>query len=112
MPGKLVSDTSFILDNFVPHTHFIFMLRFDNTFVSRLPADPLSGSRRRQVHGALFSRIEPTPVRAPRLIAHSREVAAMLDLAEAYVASPEFAPAFGANALLPGMQPYAAHHPG
>jgi serine/tyrosine/threonine adenylyltransferase len=88
------------------------MLRFDNTFVSRLPADPLGGSRRRQVHGALFSRIEPTPVRAPRLIAHSREVAAMLGLDEAYVASPEFAQVFGGNALLEGMQPYAANYGG
>jgi uncharacterized protein YdiU (UPF0061 family) len=87
-------------------------LRFDNTFVSRLPADPLAGPQRRQVHGALFSRIAPTPVRAPRLIAHSREVAAMLGIAESYVASPEFAQVFGGNALLEGMQPYAANYGG
>ena len=88
------------------------MLRFDNTFVSRLPGDPLAGSQRRQVHGALFSHIEPTPVRAPRLIAHSREVAAMLGIDEAYVASPEFAKVFGGNALLEGMRPYAANYGG
>jgi serine/tyrosine/threonine adenylyltransferase len=87
-------------------------LRFDNTFVSRLPGDPLTGSQRRQVHGALFSHIEPTPVRAPRLIAHSREVAAMLGIDEAYVASPEFAQVFGGNALLDGMRPYAANYGG
>src|SRR5471032_3234352 len=88
------------------------MLRFDNTFVSRLPADPLSGPQRRQVHGALFSHMAPTPVRAPRLIAHSREVAAMLGISEAYVASPEFAQVFGGNALLEGMRPYAANYGG
>jgi serine/tyrosine/threonine adenylyltransferase len=87
-------------------------LRFDNTFVARLPADPRTGSQRRQVHGALFSHMQPTPVRAPRLIAHSREVAAMLGITEAYVASPEFAQVFGGNALLEGMQPYAANYGG
>lgn len=87
-------------------------LRFDNRFVSRLPADPLEGPRRRQVHGALFSRIQPTPVRAPRLIAYSREVAEMLGFDEAYVASPEFAQVFGGNALLEGMEPYAANYGG
>ncbi len=87
-------------------------LRFDNRFVSRLPADPQAGARRRQVHGALFSRIEPTPVRSPRLVAHSREVAAMLGIDEEYVASPEFAQVFGGNALLEGMQPYAANYGG
>ena len=50
-------------------------LRFDNRFVRELPADPEAGPRLRQVHGALFSHVEPTPVAAPRLIAYSREVA-------------------------------------
>ena len=40
-------------------------LRFDNTFVRELPTDPQDGPRRRQVHGALHSRVEPTPVCAP-----------------------------------------------
>ncbi|MGZ5104521.1 MAG: protein adenylyltransferase SelO family protein, partial [Usitatibacter sp.] len=87
-------------------------LRFDNRFVSRLPADPLEGPRRRQVHGALFSRIQPTPVRAPRLIAYSREVAQMLGMDDHYVASPEFAQVFGGNALIEGMEPYAANYGG
>jgi uncharacterized protein YdiU (UPF0061 family) len=87
-------------------------LRFDNRFVSRLPADPLTGSQRRQVHGALFSRIAPTPVRAPRLMAYSREVAAILGLDEAYIASVEFAQVFAGNTLLEGMEPYAANYGG
>jgi uncharacterized protein YdiU (UPF0061 family) len=87
-------------------------LRFDNSFVRHLPADPQTGNRRRQVHGALFSRVEPTPVAAPRLIAHSREMAATLGIPESDVARPEFAEVFAGNRLLEGMQPYAANYGG
>ncbi len=41
-------------------------LAFDNAFVRELPGDPQEDTRRRQVHGALYSRVTPTPVRAPR----------------------------------------------
>ena len=44
-------------------------LRFDNRFVRELPADPATEPGRRQVQGALYSRVEPTPVAAPRLLA-------------------------------------------
>jgi hypothetical protein len=43
---------------------------------------------------------------APRLIAHSREVASLLGIDAADVASPAFAQVFAGNALLDGMQPY------
>lgn len=87
-------------------------LRFDNSFVGKLPADPEAGPRPRQVHGALYSRVDPTPVAAPRLLAHSREVASLLGIAAADVASPAFPQVFGGNALLDGMQPYAANYGG
>jgi protein adenylyltransferase len=87
-------------------------LRFDNTFVRQLPADRESGPRVRQVHGALYSLVEPTPVAEPRLIAHSPEVAALLGIGPETIASPEFAAVFGGNALLEGMQPYAASYGG
>ncbi len=87
-------------------------LIFDNSFVRDLPADPQTGAKRRQVHGALYSRIDPTPVAAPRLVAHSAETARLLGLSEADVASPEFAQVFGGNLLLDGMQPYAANYGG
>ncbi len=87
-------------------------LRFDNRFVGQLPADPESGPRPRQVRDALYSRIVPTPVSAPRLIAHSREVAALLGIEETSVASPVFAHIFAGNTLLDGMQPYAANYGG
>jgi serine/tyrosine/threonine adenylyltransferase len=87
-------------------------LQFDNRFVRELPADPEAGPRVRQVHKALYSRVEPTPVSAPRLIAHSPEVAALLGISEAEIASPEFARVFGGNALVDGMEPYAANYGG
>jgi serine/tyrosine/threonine adenylyltransferase len=87
-------------------------LRFDNAFVRSLPADPTEQNRRRQVHGALFSHVQPTPVRAPHLIAYSREVAAMLGIGETEIRSPQFAQVFGGNALMEGMQPFAANYGG
>ena len=87
-------------------------LRFDNAFVRDLPGDPERGSRVRQVPAALYSHVQPTPVAAPRLLAHSREVAALLDLDPEFIASPTFAEVFSGNALLDGMQPYAANYGG
>ena len=87
-------------------------LRFDNAFVRELPADPEVGPRLRQVHRALYSRVEPTPVAAPRLVAYSREVASMLGIDPADMTSPEFTRVFGGNALLDGMEPYAANYGG
>ena len=53
-------------------------LTFDNTFVRDLPGDPDQTVGLRQVEGALYSRVQPTPVASPRLLAHSAEMAATL----------------------------------
>lgn len=87
-------------------------LRFDNAFLRELPGDPEPGPRLRQVEGAAWSRVDPTPVAAPRLVAHSPEMARALGFSEADVALPEFAQVFGGNALLPGMEPFAANYGG
>jgi uncharacterized protein YdiU (UPF0061 family) len=87
-------------------------LRFDNAFARELPADPERGPRRRQVHAALYSRVDPTPVAAPALLAYSREMAARLGFDDAFVHSPRFAQVFAGNALLPGMLPIAANYGG
>jgi len=86
--------------------------QFDNAFVRELPGDPQTGSRRRQVHGALYSRVEPAPVAAPQLIGYSREVAALLGIDPEYIQSPTFAQVFGGSALIEGMEPYAANYGG
>ena len=87
-------------------------LHFDNSFVRELPGDPESGPRVRQVQSALYSTINPSPVAAPRLVAHSSEVAELLGMDQAFVHSAEFARVFGGNQLLDGMQPYAANYGG
>ena len=92
--------------------HSLASLRFDNAFVRELPADAEAGPRRRQVHGALYSRVQPTHVAAPRLIAYSPEVAALVGISMADTATPEFAQVFAGNALLKGMEPYAANYGG
>lgn len=87
-------------------------LHFDNRFVRDLPGDPDTSNRRRQVLGACWSAVEPTPVAAPVLLAHAHEVATLVGFTADDVASEQFALVFGGNALYAGMQPYAACYGG
>jgi len=87
-------------------------LEFDNAFLRALPGDPEPRNFVRQVRNAAWSKVEPTPVAAPRLLAHSRGMATELGFSEADAASPEFAQVFSGNALLPGMQPFATNYGG
>ena len=87
-------------------------LRFDNRLLAELPGDPETGPRRREVRGALWSRVAPTPVTAPHTLAVSREMAETLGLSEDDIASPRFADIFAGNALLPGMDPFATCYGG
>ncbi|HET9929451.1 MAG TPA: YdiU family protein, partial [Polyangiaceae bacterium] len=87
-------------------------LDFDNSFVRELPGESGPPHTPRQVRGACWSHVPPTPVKGPRLLAHSREVAELVGIPEGAIASPEFAGVFGGNALLPGMQPYSACYGG
>jgi uncharacterized protein YdiU (UPF0061 family) len=83
-------------------------LHFVNRFTRELPGDPDAGQARRQVFGACWSAVAPTAVAAPRLLAHAREVASLLDLEVATPAEEQaFAQVFGGNRLLPGMEPFA-----
>ena len=85
---------------------------FDNRFVRELPGDPDSSNRRRQVLHAAWSAVMPTPVSAPQLLAHAPDVAALVGFGDDFVRSPSFAQVFAGNALLPGMEPYAACYGG
>ncbi len=87
-------------------------IRFDNRFVRELPGDAETSLRRRQVRGACWSPATPTPVAGPTVLAHSREVAAMVGFTEADVAAPWFAEVFGGNRQMDGMEPYAACYGG
>ncbi|MXZ14585.1 MAG: YdiU family protein [Acidimicrobiales bacterium] len=82
-------------------------LSFDNRFTAALPADPDFGNTRRQVVGACYSRVEPTPVPAPHLLAHSAETFDLLGFDAELASDPEFAAVFGGSTLLDGMDPHA-----
>jgi uncharacterized protein YdiU (UPF0061 family) len=87
-------------------------LRFDNSFVRELPGEAETLRAVRGVRGACFSPIAPVPVSAPRLVAWSPEVGRLLELSEVAGASDAFLQVFSGNALLPGMEPYAACYGG
>jgi uncharacterized protein YdiU (UPF0061 family) len=88
------------------------MLAFDNRALRSLPIDPSEELRPRQVFGACFSRVRPTPVKRPRTLAVAREVAALLDLRPDFVDSEAFAEVFAGNRLLPGMESVSACYGG
>src|SRR5687768_16734510 len=88
------------------------MLRFTSRFVDSTPGDTVEDLRSRQVYGALWSKVRPTPVPAPRLVAYSPEVARELGLDETALQSEEWVKVLGGNSLWPGMVPYAAYYGG
>ncbi len=82
-------------------------LRFDNRFTAALPADPEPANERRQVMGACYSRVDPTPAPAPELLAYSAEVLEQLGFDAELVHDPQFAAVFAGSSLLSGMDPHA-----
>ncbi len=87
-------------------------LVFADRFVTQLPGDTSLDPRRRQVHGACWSAVTPTPVAAPELLAWSPEVAALLGIDEARMRSREMVELLAGNRVLPGMRPWAACYGG
>ncbi|MDP2826076.1 MAG: protein adenylyltransferase SelO family protein [Sulfuritalea sp.] len=86
--------------------------RFDNSFVRELPADPLQQDIPRPVRNACYSRVKPSSVAAPSLLAWSDAVGALLGIARPQSATAPAAQVLGGNRVLPGMQPYAARYGG
>src|SRR6266540_6240870 len=82
---------------------------FENTFVRELPGDPVLVNVPRQVSNACYTRVDPTPVAAPRLLAWSDTLAALLGLT---APSAESVDVLAGNRVLPDMQPYAARYGG
>jgi uncharacterized protein YdiU (UPF0061 family) len=87
-------------------------LGVENTFVRDLPADPVLSNVPRQVSNASYTRVEPTPVAAPRLLAWSDDLAEYLGIARPNDATGLVAQVLGGSKVLPGMQPYAARYGG
>ena len=82
---------------------------FENTFVHELPADPVLVNMPRQVANACYTRVAPTPVAAPRLLAWSEALGELLGLSRP---GSEAVEVLAGNRVLPGMEPYAARYGG
>ncbi len=82
-------------------------LGFENRFVDLLPGDKESKNFCRQVFDACYSKVKPTSVSNPQIVAYSREVAELLNLPESWMTAKEAAETLGGNRLMPGMDPYA-----
>lgn len=85
---------------------------FDNRFVRAMPADPVTGNFSRQVSGALYSRVPPTPVKTPVVLAIAEDVAELLGLDPNALDAGELAQVLSGNKLLAGMEPYASVYGG
>jgi serine/tyrosine/threonine adenylyltransferase len=85
---------------------------FDNSVVRELPGDPLTVNTPRQVPGACYTRLAPTPVRAPKLLAWADAVGEMLGIARPDTPDGPVAAILAGNRILPVMQPYAARYGG
>ncbi|MDA1075780.1 MAG: protein adenylyltransferase SelO family protein, partial [Proteobacteria bacterium] len=88
------------------------LLKFDNASTRGLPADPVEGPGRRQISRACYSRVRPTPVSAPELVAYAKEVAEAVGLDEQACRSADFVNTFTGNQLLAGMDPHATCYGG
>jgi protein adenylyltransferase len=85
-------------------------LEFENTFVRALPADPLLDNMPRQVANACYTRVDPTPVAAPRLLGWSHALGEYLGISRP--GSAVVVEILAGNRVLPGMEPYAARYGG
>jgi uncharacterized protein YdiU (UPF0061 family) len=87
-------------------------LDFENTFVAELPGDAVLANAPRQVRHAAYTRVDPTPVREPRLLAWSDEIGRLLGIERPESVAGLAAQVLGGNKVLAGMQPYAARYGG
>ncbi len=85
-------------------------LAYEANFIASLPADPSEVNVSRPVFGACYSRVQPTPVADPQILALVPEVADLLGLS--HNQTPELAAVLAGNRLASGMVPYAACYGG
>jgi len=85
---------------------------FESRFVDELPGDPVTENVPRQVRNACYTRVDPTPVEKPQLLAWSDDMARALGVALPETPTGLEAKVLAGNASLPGMKPYAARYGG
>ncbi len=81
-------------------------LSWKRRFLDETPGDEVKGGRPRQVPGACWSKVDPTPAPAPQLRLWSAEVAEQLGLSESD------AEVFSGGRVVEGMVPYAQRYGG
>ncbi|MDJ0366493.1 YdiU family protein [Hymenobacter sp. H14-R3] len=84
---------------------------FENPFVDELPGEASGDNRPRQVPGYCYSRVAPTPVADPHLLAWSEALGALLGLATPAARGPAVA-ALAGNLVTASMKPFAARYGG
>ena len=92
--------------------HSLDDLKFDNSFVNTLPADPIEDNYCRQVSNASFSNVRPKLSSAPKLISFSTEMAEALNLHESVCSTKTFTEVFSGNKVLSEMHPCATVYGG
>lgn len=84
-------------------------LQFENVALKQLPLDPSTEPGVRQVRGACFSRVQPTPVKNPKFVSVSGPALALLGLDADEVLKDPLGPEYlSGSKVLPGSEP-AAH---
>ncbi|MES2463094.1 MAG: protein adenylyltransferase SelO family protein, partial [Armatimonadota bacterium] len=84
---------------------------FHNSFVDELPGEIAQDNRPRQVPGYCYSRVAPTPVRDPHLLAWSDDLGRFLGIDRPSERGPAVDILAG-NAVVPSMKPFAARYGG
>jgi len=82
-------------------------LNIKNTFIEKLPADPVLDNSRRQVKSACFSYVRPKQTADPKLIHVSDDMLKNLGLTEADSKSTDFLNVFSGNTVMENTKPYA-----
>lgn len=85
---------------------------FESSFVDSLSGDHDGPNQPRQVPNVMYSRVEPTPVRAASLLAWSASLAAELGLDAPATDDDLSVQILAGNALARGMKPYSARYGG
>ncbi len=85
----------------------MFSQKISSNFVSKLPADPVSGNERRQVDRSCFSFVYPKKCTKPKLISTSESLAELLGFTTKDLSSDYFTQVFSGNIILPHTNPYA-----
>ncbi len=84
----------------------------DYSFLENLPGDPNKENQPRQVQGALYSEVKPTPVSRPKIVASVDEVADLLGLNHDEFKKTATAEIFAGNKVSSDLSPYAVNYGG